>query len=193
MEITSAIISCHLVRTAESNQQKEHFQYTVWGYSLDSGFEIFLNMRPDDNSILGRMLIEHLSGFRKSYKIRTVAVLDDNCGENIEDEKLEELLNAEYQNIEDDEIESLCSASTIDMDSSNYPTPYNRALDNQSVGSTSTVTYNYTRKFLRDKKPQLDVISCTNAKVSPLVKSNIKSILKNARLSSKQVGKILFV
>lgn len=190
LEIVTAIISCHLVRTM-GLKQKEHFQYTVWGYPLDSDFEMFLNMRPDDNSILGRMLLEHLSAFRKSYKIRALVVLDDKCDENIDDERLDEILNEEYQNIDDDEVESLCSENTINMDSPNHHTLYSKALDNQSVASMSTVTYNSSRKLFRDRKPQLDVISCTNMKISPVVKSNIKSILKNTKLSSKQVSESL--
>lgn len=179
LEIVGAIISPHLTRTS-GFRQKEHFRYTLWGFPLDSDFEMFLNLRPDDNSILGRMILEHLTAFRKLYKTdRNVANYPNPDYTEVED--VEAILDEEYQNIDDYEVESVISqqsGSTMDIPARGT------SIDSQSVVSESTA---YTRSHpAREKKPQYDVISCTNIRIKSSVKSNMKSLLKGAKLSSKQ-------
>lgn len=180
LEIVGAVISPHLTRTS-GFRQKEHFRYTLWGFPLDSDFEMFLNLRPDDNSMLGRMILEHLTAFRKLYKTDG-GVANYPNPDYTEVEDVEAILDEEYQNIDDYEVESVISqqsGSTVDI------VARGTSIDTQSVVSESTV---YTRSHpAREKKPQYDVISCTNIRIKSSVKFNMKSLLKGAKLSSKQV------
>lgn len=172
--MVAAIISPHLVKTS-TFRQKEHFQYTLWGYVLNSDLEMFLNMRPDACSLIGRLILDHLMAFQKIYKANTAAripenSLDDSCLD------VETLIDEEYQNVEGDEVESILTEEGTIM-----------SAETESVFSVSTV-YTAGNKMSRDTRRNLfDVISRSNIHIPYEVKSNIRKITKGAKLSTKQV------
>ncbi|XP_045785776.1 spatacsin [Maniola jurtina] len=174
-EMVAAIISPHLLKTS-TFRQKEHFQYTLWGYILDSDIEMFLNMRPDACSQIGRLILDHLMAFQKIYKATGVLKipensLDDSCLD------VETLIDEEYQNVEGDEVESIMTEEGTLM-----------SAETESVYSVSTV-YNAGNKMSRDSRRNLfDVISRSNIHIRYEVKSNIRKITKGAKLSTKQVN-----
>ncbi|XP_050680736.1 spatacsin isoform X2 [Leptidea sinapis] len=175
-EMVSAIISPHLVKTS-TFRQKEHFQYTLWGYVLDSDIEMFLNMRPDACSHIGRLILDHLIAFQKIYKATAVIkipenIMDDSCFD------VETLIDEEYQNLDGEEIESiLTEEGTLN------------SAETESMYSVSTV---YTAgKMSRETRRNLfDVISKSNVHIRNEVKTNIRKITKGAKLSTKQVNTI---
>lgn len=173
--MVAAIISPHLLKTS-TFRQKEHFQYTLWGYILDSDIEMFLNMRPDACSQIGRLILDHLMAFQKIYKATGVLKipensLDDSCLD------VETLIDEEYQNVEGDEVESIMTEEGTLM-----------SAETESVYSVSTV-YNAGNKMSRDSRRNLfDVISRSNIHIRYEVKSNIRKITKGAKLSTKQVN-----
>ncbi|XP_032513867.2 spatacsin isoform X2 [Danaus plexippus] len=176
-EMVAAIISPHLVKTS-TFRQKEHFQYTLWGYVLDSDIEMFLNMRPGACSQIGRLILDHLMAFQKIYKATTISkitenVLDDGCLD------VETLIDEEYQNVDGDEVESILTEEGTIV-----------STETESVYSVSTV-YTTGNKMSRDSRRNLfDVISKTNIHIPYEIKSNIRKITKGAKLSTKQVNTI---
>lgn len=174
--MVAAIISPHLVKTS-TFRQKEHFQYTLWGYALNSDIEMFLNMRPDACSHIGRLILDHLMAFQKIYKATTVIKLpentfDDSCFD------VETLIDEDYQNIEGGEVESILTEDSRGTLVS---------ADTESVFSVSTV-YTVGNKMTRDSRRNLfDVITRSNVHIRYEVKSNIRKITKGAKLSTKQV------
>ncbi|XP_047512277.1 spatacsin [Pieris napi] len=174
-EMVSAVISPHLVKTS-SFRQKEHFQYTLWGYILDSDMEMFLNMRPDACSQIGRLILDHLIAFQKIYKASNSIkipenVLDDSCFD------VETLIDEEYQNLDGDEIESILTEEGTLM-----------SAETESMFSVSTV---YTNKMTKETRRNLfDVITKGNLHIRYEVKSSIRKITKGAKLSTKQVNTI---
>ncbi|XP_046964656.1 spatacsin isoform X3 [Vanessa cardui] len=174
-EMVAAIISPHLVKTS-TFRQKEHFQYTLWGYVLDSDIEMFLNMRPDACSHIGRLILDHLIAFQKIYNATNASIipentLDDSCLD------VETLIDEEYQNVEGDEVESILTEEGTLM-----------SAETESVYSVSTV-YTAGNKMSRDSRRNLfDVISRSNVHIRYEVKSNIRKITKGAKLSTKQVN-----
>lgn len=173
-EMVAAIISPHLVKPL-TFRQKEHFQYTLWGYALNSDIEMFLNMRPDACSLIGRLILDHLMAFQKIYKAGNVSklpdnILDDSCLD------LETLIDEEYQNVEG-EVESVLTEEGTMM-----------STETESVYSVSTV-YTIGNKLSRDSRRNLfDVITKNNVHIRYEVKSNIRNITKGAKLSTKQVN-----
>lgn len=171
--MVAAIISPHLVKTS-TFRQKEHFQYTLWGYVLDSDIEMFLNMRPDACSQIGRVILDHLMAFQKIYNATNASkipenILDDSCLD------VETLIDEEYQNVEEDEVESILTEEGTLM-----------SAETESVYSVSTAYT--TGKMTRDARRNLfDVISRSNVHIRYEVKSNIRKITKGAKLSTKQV------
>lgn len=176
-EIVAAIISPHLVKTS-TFRQKEHFQYTLWGYALNADIEMFLNMRPDACSQIGKLILDHLIAFQKIYKCSNVSgtskpdnLLDDN-GLDVEN-----LIDEEYQNVEGDEAESVLTEEGTVL-----------SAETESVYSVSTVYTVYCNKMSRDCRRNLfDVITKNNVHIRYEVKSNIRKITKGAKLSTKQV------
>ncbi|KAJ0180601.1 hypothetical protein K1T71_004005 [Dendrolimus kikuchii] len=174
-EMVAAIISPHLVKTS-TFRQKEHFQYTLWGYALNSDIEMFLNMRPDACSQIGRLILDHLMAFQKIYKASNVSklpenILDDSCLD------VETLIDEEYQHVESDEAESILTEEGTLM-----------SADTESMYSVSTV-YTVGNKLTRDSRRNLfDVITRGNVHIRYEVKSNIRKITKGAKLSTKQVN-----
>ncbi|XP_049866892.1 spatacsin [Pectinophora gossypiella] len=174
-EMVAAIISPHLVKTS-TFRQKEHFQYTLWGYALNSDIEMFLNMRPDACSQIGRFILDHLMAFQKIYKATTVAklpenTLDDSCLD------VETLIDEEFQNVEGDEVESIVTEEGTLV-----------SADTESVFSVSTV-YTVGAKMTRDTRRNLfDVVTRRDVHIRYEVKSNIRKITKGAKLSTKQVN-----
>lgn len=172
--MVGAIISPHLVKTS-TFRQKEHFQYTLWGFVLNSDIEMFLNMRPDACSHIGRLILDHLIAFQKIYKATTTFkipenTLDDSCLD------LETLIDEEYQHVENDEVESVLTEEGTLL-----------SAETESVYSVSTV-YTVGNKLTRDTRRNLfDAISRSNVHVRYEVKSNIRKITKGAKLSTKQV------
>ncbi|XP_075969703.1 spatacsin [Anticarsia gemmatalis] len=174
-EIVAAIISPHLVKTS-TFRQKEHFQYTLWGYALNADIEMFLNMRPDACSHIGRLILDHLMAFQKIYKATGTTKLPDNT---FDDSCLdvETLIDEEYQNVEGDEAESILTEEGTIM-----------SAETESVYSVSTV-YTAGNKMSRDSRRNLfDVINKNNVHIRYEVKSNIRKITKGAKLSTKQVN-----
>ncbi|CAH0701733.1 unnamed protein product [Spodoptera exigua] len=177
-EIVAAIISPHLVKTS-TFRQKEHFQYTLWGYALNADIEMFLNMRPDACSQIGKLILDHLIAFQKIYKCSNISgtskpdnMLDDN-GLDVEN-----LIDEEYQNVEGDEAESVLTEEGTVL-----------SADTESVYSVSTVYTVYCNKMSRDCRRNLfDVITKNNVHIRYEVKSNIRKITKGAKLSTKQVN-----
>ncbi|RVE48988.1 hypothetical protein evm_006346 [Chilo suppressalis] len=174
-EMVAAIISPHLVKTS-TFRQKEHFQYTLWGYTLSSDVEMFLNMRPDACSHIGRLMLDHLMAFQKIYKATNSSkipenTLDDSCLD------VETLIDEEYQNVETGEVESVLTEEGTLM-----------SADTESVYSVSSV-YTVGNKMTRDSRRNLfDVITKSNVHIRYEVKSNIRKITKGAKLSTKQVN-----
>ncbi|KAG6442693.1 spatacsin [Manduca sexta] len=174
-EMVAAIISPHLVKTS-TFRQKEHFQYTLWGYALNSDMEMFLNMRPDACSQVGRLILDHLVAFQKIYKVNATLRLpentfDDSCLD------VETLIDEEYQNVEGSEVESVLTEEGTLM-----------SAETESLYSVSTV-YTAGNKLSRDTRRNLfDVIARNNVQIRYEVKSNIRKITKGARLSTKQVN-----
>ncbi|XP_061711592.1 spatacsin [Cydia pomonella] len=174
-EMVAAIICPHLVKTS-TFRQKEHFQYTLWGYALNSDIEMFLNMRPDCCSHIGRLILDHLMAFRKIYKSGATAVpestLDDSCLD------LETLIDEEYSNVENEEVESaITDGGTLN------------SAETASVYSTVSTVYTVGSKMTKDTRRNLfDVISRSNIHIRYEVKSNIRKITKGAKLSTKQVN-----
>ncbi|XP_026744645.1 spatacsin [Trichoplusia ni] len=174
-EIVAAIISPHLVKTS-TFKQKEHFQYTLWGYALNADIEMFLNMRPDACSHIGRLILDHLMAFQKIYKCSGNSKQPDNL---LDDSGLdvENLIDEEYQNVEGDEAESVLTEEGTIM-----------SAETESVYSVSTV-YTAGNKMTRDSRRNLfDVINKNNVHIRYEVKSNIRKITKGAKLSTKQVN-----
>lgn len=172
-EMVAAIISPHLIATS-TFRQKEHFQYTLWGYALNSDLEMFMNMRPDACSPIGRLILEHLMAFQKIYKV-TAAVklpedsLDDSCLD------VQTLIDEEYQNVECSEVESILTEGTM------------LSAETESVYSVSTV-YAAGNKLSRDSRRNLfDVVTRSNVHIRNEIKSNIRKITKGSQLSTKQV------
>ncbi|KAJ2952675.1 hypothetical protein O0L34_g7014 [Tuta absoluta] len=173
-EMVAAIISPHLVKTS-TFRQKEHFQYTLWGYALTSDIEMFLNMRPDACSHIGRLILDHLVAFQKIYKATTVAKLPENTFDD-SNLDIETLIDEEYQNIEGDEESIVTEEGTL------------MSADTESVFSVSTV-YTVGTKLTRDTRRNLfDVVTRSNVHIRYEVKSNIRKITKGAKLSTKQVN-----
>ncbi|CAG9783834.1 unnamed protein product [Diatraea saccharalis] len=174
-EMVAAIISPHLVKTS-TFRQKEHFQYTLWGYTLSSDLEMFLNMRPDACSHIGRLILDHLMAFQKIYKSMNPAkmpenTLDDSCLD------VETLIDEEYQNVESGEVQSVLTEEGTVM-----------SADTESVYSVSSV-YTVGNKMTRESRRNLfDVITKSNVHIRYEVKSNIRKITKGAKLSTKQVN-----
>lgn len=171
--MVAAIISPHLVKTS-TFRQKEHFQYTLWGYTLNSDMEMFLNMRPDACSHIGRLILDHLMAFQKIYKATNTVlpenVLDDSCFD------VDTLIDEEYQNVENDEVESVLTEEGTLM-----------SAETESVMSVSTV-YTVGMRMSRDSRRNLfDVVSRGNVHIRYEVKSNVRKITKGAKLSTKQV------
>ncbi|KPI91567.1 Spatacsin [Papilio xuthus] len=175
LEMVGAIISPHLVKTS-TFRQKEHFQYTLWGFVLNSDIEMFLNMRPDACSHIGRLILDHLIAFQKIYKATTTFkipenTLDDSCLD------LETLIDEEYQHVDNDEVESVLTEEGTLL-----------SAETESVYSVSTV-YTVGNKMTRDTRRNLfDAISRSNVHIRYEVKSNIRKITKGAKLSTKQVN-----
>ncbi|XP_053623631.1 uncharacterized protein LOC128682796 [Plodia interpunctella] len=173
-EMVAAIISPHLVKTS-TFRQKEHFQYTLWGYTLSSDIEMFLNMRPDACSHIGRLILDHLMAFQKIYKA-TNPVLPENV---YDDNQLdvEALIDEEYQNVEGDEVESVLTEEGTLM-----------SAETESVFSVSTVYTTGMRMSRESRRNLFDMISRGNVHIRYEVKSNIRKITKGAKLSAKQVN-----
>ncbi|XP_068629577.1 spatacsin isoform X2 [Battus philenor] len=175
LEMVAAIISPHLVKTS-TFRQKEHFQYTLWGYVLNSDIEMFLNMRPDACSQIGRLILDHLLAFQKIYKAFSAFkipenILDDSCLD------VETLIDEEYQNVENDEVESVLTEEGTLL-----------SAETESMYSVSTV-YTVGNKMSRDTRRNLfDAVSRSNVHIRYEVKSNIRKITKGAKLSTKQVN-----
>ncbi|KAM3963039.1 LOW QUALITY PROTEIN: spatacsin [Aphomia sociella] len=174
-ELVAAIISPHLVKTS-TFRQKEHFQYTLWGYSLSSDIEMFLNLRPDACSHIGRLILDHLVAFQKIYKATNSTslpenVLDDSCLD------VETLIDEEYQNVEGDEAESVITEEGTLM-----------SADTESVFSVSTVYTSGIRMSRETRRNLFDVMTRSNVHIRYEVKSNIRKITKGAKLSTKQVN-----
>lgn len=179
-EIVAAIISPHLVKTS-TFRQKEHFQYTLWGYALNADIEMFLNMRPDACSHIGRLILDHLMAFQKIYKCTDTSKLPEN---SLDDNSLdvENLIDEEYQNVEGDEAESVLTEEGTIM-----------SAETESVYSVCTV-YTVGNKMSRDSRRNLfDVINKNNVHIRYEVKSNIRKITKGAKLSTKQVCNLCFI
>ncbi|XP_047021762.1 spatacsin isoform X1 [Helicoverpa zea] len=175
-EIVAAIISPHLVKTS-AFRQKEHFQYTLWGYALNADIEMFLNMRPDACSHIGKLILDHLMAFQKIYKCTGTSKPPDNT---LDDSRLdvETLIDEEYQNVEGDEAESVLTEEGTIL-----------SAETESVYSVSTVYTVYSNKMSRDCRRNLfDVINKNNVHIRYEVKSNIRKITKGAKLSTKQVN-----
>ncbi|XP_041977836.1 spatacsin [Aricia agestis] len=172
-ELVAAIISPHLVKTS-TFRQKEHFQYTLWGYVLDSDMEMFLNMRPDSCSHIGRLILDHLMAFQKIYKVtnptQSENVLDDS---NLD---VETLIDEEYQNIEGDEIESILTEEGTLM-----------SAETESVYSVASL-YAGNKQSRESRRNLFDVITKSNIHIRYEIKSNIRKITKGAKLSTKQVN-----
>lgn len=174
-EMVAAIISPHLMKTS-TFRQKEHFQYTLWGYALNSDIEMFLNMRPDACSQIGRLILDHLMAFQKIYKASNVSklpdnILDDSCLD------VETLIDEEYQHVEGEEAESVLTEEGTLL-----------SAETESMYSVSTV-YTVGNKLSRDSRRNLfDVITRGNVHIRYEVKSNIRKITKGAKLSTKQVS-----
>lgn len=172
--MVAAIISPHLVKTS-TFRQKEHFQYTLWGYALNADIEMFLNMRPDACSHIGRLILDHLMAFQKIYKATGASkipdnILDDSCLD------VENLVDEEYQTVEGDEAESVLTEEGTIM-----------SADTESVYSASTI-YTAGNKLTRDSRRNLfDMANKSNVNIRYEVKSNIRRITKGAKLSTKQV------
>ncbi|KAG7307274.1 hypothetical protein JYU34_007437 [Plutella xylostella] len=180
-EMVSAIISPHLVKTS-SFRQKEHFQYTLWGYALNSDMEMFLNMRPDACSQIGRLILDHLMAFRKIYRCCSPSKAPDNP---LDDSSLdvETLIDEEYSTVDEAELESLANQSAnTDGGVTTVST------ETESVFSVSTV-YSIGNKLSRESRRNLfDVITKNKVHIPYEVKSNIRRITKGAKLSTKQVN-----
>lgn len=174
LEMVAAIISPHLVKTS-TFRQKEHFQYTLWGYALNSDIEMFLNMRPDACSHIGRLILDHLVAFQKIYKATGAFkipenVLDDSCLD------VETLIDEEYQNVDNDEAESVLTEEGTLL-----------SAETESVYSVSTA-YTVGNKLTRDSRRNLfDAVSRSNVHVRYGVKANVRKTTKGAKLSTKQV------
>lgn len=103
---------------------------------------MFLNMRPDACSHIGRLILDHLMAFQKIYKATNTLkipedVLDDSCLD------VETLIDEEYQNVEGDEIESILTEEGTLM-----------SAETESVYSVSTV-YTAGNKMSRDSRRNL--------------------------------------
>ncbi|KAL4705762.1 hypothetical protein ACJJTC_006543 [Scirpophaga incertulas] len=174
-EMVAAIISPHLVKTS-TFRQKEHFQYTLWGYTLSSDLEMFLNMRPDACSHIGRFILDHLVAFQRMYKATTVAKLPENT---LDDSNLdvETLIDEEYQHVEAEEKESLLTEDGTML-----------SAETESIYSVTSV-YTVGNKRNRDSRRNLfDVITKSNLHIRYEVKSTIRKITMGAKLSTKQVN-----
>ncbi|CAH2073718.1 unnamed protein product, partial [Iphiclides podalirius] len=175
LEMVAAIISPHLLKTS-TFRQKEHFQYTLWGYALNSDIEMFLNMRPDACSHIGRLLLDHLVAFQRIYKAAGAFktpenVLDDSCLD------IETLIDEEYQNVDGAEVESVLTGDGTLV-----------SAETESVYSVSTA-YTAGNKMSRDSRRNLfDAASRSNVHVRYEVKSNVRKITQGAKLSTKQVN-----
>lgn len=175
--MVSAVISPHLVKTS-TFRQKEHFQYTLWGYILDSDIEMFLNMRPDACTHIGRLVLDHLVAFQKIYKASNSIkipqnTLDDSCLD------VETLIDEEYQNLDADEIETILTEEGTLM-----------SAETESMFSVSTV-YTPGNKTTKETRRNLfDVISKSNLHIRYEIKSSIRKITKGAKLSTKQVSNV---
>lgn len=179
--MVSAIISPHLVKTS-SFRQKEHFQYTLWGYVLNSDIEMFLNMRPDACTQIGRLMLDHLMAFRKIYKCTMSSQIEPDA---LDDSYLdvETLIDEEYQTVDESEVESLAKSSTKSSTDGATVT----STETESVFSVSTV-YSLGNKMTRESRRNLfDIISKSNVHIRYEVKSNVRNITKGAKLSTKQV------
>ncbi|XP_013195896.1 spatacsin [Amyelois transitella] len=173
-EMVGAIISPHLVKTS-TFRQKEHFQYTLWGYTINSDIEMFLNMRPDACSHIGRLILDHLMAFQKIYKA-TNPVLPENVNDDSQLD-VENLIDEDYLNVEGDEEESILTEEGTLM-----------SAETESVFSVSTV-YTTGMKMSRESRRNLfDMISRGNVHIRYEVKSNVRKITKGAKLSTKQVN-----
>jgi hypothetical protein len=172
--MVAAIISPHLLKTS-TFRQKEHFQYTLWGYTLNSDLEMFLNMRPDACSHIGRLILDHLIAFQKIYKATTVFKVPENA---VDDSNMdvETLIDEEYQNLETEDIQSAQTDEGTLL-----------SADAESVYSVASV-YTICNKMTRDSRRNLfDVIAKSNLHIRYEVKSNIRKLTKGAKLSTKQV------
>lgn len=136
---------------------------------------MFLNMRPDCCSHIGRLILDHLMAFRKIYKSNAVSVpentLDDSCFD------METLIDEEYSTVDGDEIESaVTDGGTLN------------SAETGSVYSAVSTVYTVGSKLTRDTRRNLfDVISRSNIHIRNEIKSNIRKITKGAKLSTKQV------
>ncbi|XP_059057063.1 uncharacterized protein LOC131850735 [Achroia grisella] len=174
-ELVAAIISPHLVKTS-TFRQKEHFQYTLWGYSLSSDMEMFLNLRPDACSQIGQLILDHLVAFQKIYKATASTsfpenAVDDSCMD------VETLIDDEYQNIESDGVESVLTEEGTLM-----------SVDTESIFSVSTVYTAGIRMSRETRRNLFDVMTRSNVHIRYEVKSNVRKVTKGAKLSSKQVN-----
>lgn len=184
LEMVAAIVSPHLTKIS-GFRQKEHFRYTLWGYTLDSDMEMFLNMKPDACSLIGRMILDHLMAFRRIYKghlaVESNDVLDDSPLD------LDTLIDEEYQNVEEAEIESLMSKSVYTESGVTMSSQESEAM----LSDTATTVYSYVEQSTRETKRNLfDVISNNNVHIPLQVKFNVRKITKGAKLSTKQVNVI---
>lgn len=163
-----------------SFRQKEHFQYTLWGYALNSDIEMFLNMRPDACSQIGRLMLDHLMAFRKIYKCGSPVKPSDNTA----DDKvldIETLIDEEYQNVDEEEIESLTNKSATTEGGTVV------SMESQSVFSVSTA-YSFGTKLDRESRRNLfDVITKNKVYIPYEVKHTVRKITKGCKLSTKQV------
>ncbi|XP_052757536.1 uncharacterized protein LOC113517240 [Galleria mellonella] len=173
-ELVAAIISPHLVKTS-TFRQKEHFQYTLWGYNLNSDLEMFLNLRPDACSHIGRLILDHLVAFQRIYKATNPTSLPENA---VDDSCLdvETLIDEEYQNVESDEVQSVLTEEGTLMS------------ETDSVLSVSTVYAAGIRMSRETRRNLFDAMSRNNVHIRYEVKSNIRKVTKGAKLSSKQVN-----
>lgn len=179
-ELVTAIISPHLEKTS-SFRQKEHFQYYLWGYPLNSDLEIFLNMRPDACSQIGRLMLDHLMAFRKIYQCNVSAQVADGVDDSCFD--VDTLIDEEYQNVDEEEVQSLTTTEGGTVASA----------DTESVYSVSTM-YSIRPKLTKELRRNLfDVISKSSIHIRNDIKYNIRRITKGAKLSTKQVLVILFI
>lgn len=174
-EMAAAIICPHLVKTS-TFRQKEHFQYTLWGYPLNSDIEMFLNMRPDACCQIGRLMLDNLLAFRKIYKcnmsLKVTQDLDDSSLD------VDTLIDEEYQNVDEEEVHSLTTTEGGTLFSA----------ETESVYSVSTV-YSLGTKLTRETRRNLfDVITKSNIHIRNDIKSNIRRITKGSKLSTKQVN-----
>lgn len=171
----AAIISPHLLATS-TFRQKEHFQYTLWGYALNSDLEMFMNMRPDACSPIGRLVLEHLMAFQKIYKATgTTKLPEDSLDDSGMD--IQTLVDEEYQNVESSEVESILTDGTM------------LSAETESVYSVSTVCAAGS-KLSRDCRRNLfDVVTKSTVHIRNEIKSNIRKVTKGSQLSTKQVFK----